>query len=523
VQITVTCPKPPEPVKDMTLASDTGASQVQVSIGSFRTFVSGEHVWSVDKSVDNATLSVGVGELPRTVTYTVRVSKAPRSDFKHYVAGRITVLNVGTSPTEVTAVAVTADSAAVPAKCPGGGGGGAPIDLPPNAPLVCTFNVTWNKGAEAGALGARADMPDTSAFAAPQPFDFTGVIDVGTRGATANVFDDVTSKAPNVTGVPNKWFVLDGVAPPAHSDGITLGAEDSREYSYTMQLGPFTDAASCGTYTVTNVAAVEPAGGGPAATARVDVALSVVGCRSMAFQSASSGPAGVRVEGLKSATLKGAEWRVESAPEPAAVMTAWDKPAAAKFAVKFTKVPTVKHEVSGTVRVSNSLPDDQPLDVSKVTVLVEPAGGAAATVDAKCDGGQAAFQVGGRGGRAAGAAAGLAARLGCQVLGRRPKSSASPHRCHASSPPRRAPQVAPGGTVDCAFTAVVAADGAGGAVLATVLDKDGVPSDSGRIAFTFDGAETRTVGDEQGCATVSTVRGAPAGGFGAGLFCERAA
>jgi hypothetical protein len=91
----------------MNLASQAAApSQVQVSIGNFQTAVSSEHVWAVEKSVDNATLSIGIGELPRTVTFTIRVSKAPRSEFKHYVAGRITVVNVGKGPTEVGAAPV---------------------------------------------------------------------------------------------------------------------------------------------------------------------------------------------------------------------------------------------------------------------------------------------------------------------------------------------------------------------------------------------------------------------------------
>jgi hypothetical protein len=253
--------------------------------------------------------------------------------------------------------------------------------------------VTWNKGAESGALGARVDLPDTSAFAGAQQFDFTDPVYVGTRGVTAAVFDDATPKAPNVSGVPEKWYQLDGGVPPSHAEGISLEAEDSRDYTYTMQLGPFTDPASCGTYLVTNAASVEPAGGGAPASARADVALSVTGCRGMSLQSYSSGPAALSVEDIKTTTLKGTEWRIETAPEPASVSTKWDKPAGAKFSVKFVKVPIVKHEISGFVKVVNSL-SDQPLDLAKVTVSVEPSGdGAATSVDAKCGDQRGAFQV----------------------------------------------------------------------------------------------------------------------------------
>lgn len=109
------------------------------------------------------------------------MTKLPPSDSKFFVAGQITVTTAPgiAAPVLLSAVSVTAGSAAVPATCPAGA-----TQVAPGLPVVCTFNVSWNNGAVAGALGARVDTPEASFTGAPAQFDFTNPKRTAARGNT---------------------------------------------------------------------------------------------------------------------------------------------------------------------------------------------------------------------------------------------------------------------------------------------------------------------------------------------------
>jgi hypothetical protein len=383
-------------------------SNLNVAVGDFVTYITGEYSWSIEKLVDNATLGLAIGELPKTVKYTVRVTKNAAMDSKYFVGGYITVTNPGTKPVDVSAVSVTAGTAAVPAKCPGT----PPLSVAPGTPLRCGFNVTWNNAAVAGSLGARVDTPETSFYGQPASFDFTNPKRGDTRGDTADVFDDMSGTPPaNATGVPTKWFVPDGSAPPPKADGIPLTTVDTREYTYTVQVGPFADKGSCGTYQLTNVATVVPKGTkGPGKTASATVSVSVTGCRGNEYQNVRN-PVTLVVSNVTTSRLVSNEWSVTGTAAPANMSLDAAKSAPATYNVTFAKVPKSAYQVGGTVTVTAG-PSTTPVDVSGLTVAVEATGGSARSVDAVCGGGGGAFTVGAVGGGGWGPQGGGRARRG---------------------------------------------------------------------------------------------------------------
>lgn len=230
VSINVNCAA--APTVAVTPQSSGDVANLNVAVGGFETFTAGEHAWTVEKSVDDATVALRIGELPKTLTYTVKATKLPAGNAKSFVSGKITITNPGTKPVDVSAVSVTAGSAAVPAACPGDS-----KVVAPGAPVVCSFNVTWNNGANSGSLGARVDTPEASFYGAPAAFDFTNAKVGGTRGQTADVFDELVGKAPaGAAGVPTQWWAPDGSAPPTKAEGFGLTTADTREYTYTVQV-----------------------------------------------------------------------------------------------------------------------------------------------------------------------------------------------------------------------------------------------------------------------------------------------
>lgn len=445
VQLTVNCAKAATTTVVPQSAGDV--ANLNVVVGQFQTFAGGDYSWTVDKSVDDDTVSLKVGDPPKTATYTVKVTKGAATSSKFFVFGKITVTNPGTKPVDVSTVSITAGSAAVPATCPAGS-----KTVAPGVPLVCTFNVTWNNGANSGSLGARVDTPETSFYGQPASFDFTNAIQGGAKGATADVYDDATGEAPKAaTGVPTKWFVLDGSSPPAKADGMPLTTVDSRDYVYTMQLGPFADKGSCGTYKVTNVATLQPDGGTPLTATKV-LTLSVTGCKETEYQSDNSGPVGVTVDSVTTVNLTGNTWQVTSKAKQANLTLAEPKTGTATFEVSFEKVPKFQAEVSGTVTVTNSDPQNA-MSVDSVTVAVE--GTVAKTVDAVCGSGSGSLQLAG------------------------------------------------GGTQQCTFTAVLSAGG-NGEVIATVTTTDGKATPSTPTAFDFAKATTKPSSTAPACAQATT-------------------
>jgi hypothetical protein len=389
VQITVTCPLAAPVTQSVALQSAASGPALVAAVGGFKTYVSGEHAWTADVEVDSEALSLGIGQLPKTLSYRVKLTKRPASDTKFYVAGIITVTNPGDRPVEVTAVSVTAGAAAVRATCPEGVTAAAP-----GAPLVCNFNVTWNRGPSAGALGARVDTPDQTFTGDPAQFDFTNPTRGVTRGTRAEVFDDFEAAAPrNATGVPTKWFLPDGGAPPPRADGVPLTADDSREYEYAVQIGPFVGEGSCGTYSLTNLVTLVPSDtDGASVTAKKDVAISVTGCKGAMWQEASTGVT-ASLEAVATTKTAMTNWEVATTADPgASVKAAPGKAVNAKFTVKFSKVPSVKNEVTGTVRLSNTNPS-AAIQVARVSVSVEPTGAAPNAVDATCNGKAGGFEV----------------------------------------------------------------------------------------------------------------------------------
>lgn len=335
--ITLTCP-PAAAQQAVNLAQAQGAPDLAVSIGGFQTYVAVEHAWSITKTVaadgggENVTaleLPLGANELPRTVRYTVRVERGPPRDARFYVAGTITVANGGGAPADLAGVFVTAGGASVAAACPGsGGGGGGGVSVAPGAPLVCAFNVTWNRAGAGGSLGARVEAAGGGGAeftADPAPFDFDRAERGPPRGATAKVFDDITGAPPNGTlPPPAAWWGHDGEAGevlPASDAGVTLTAAGSREYTYEVRVGPFVTDTACGTYTLGNEASVVPDGApaSAAARARADVAVAVSGCRGGVGLASLGGAAGADVEGVKTARVTGSAWTVATAATPASV------------------------------------------------------------------------------------------------------------------------------------------------------------------------------------------------------------
>jgi hypothetical protein len=398
VSITVNCPKATEATL-VTPQSTGEVANLNVAVGDFVTYVTGEYTWAVQKLADNVTLSLGIGELPKTVKYTLKVTKNAAMNSKQFVGGFITVTNPGTKPVDVSAVSVTAGQAAVPAKCPGT----SPFSVAPGTPLRCGFNVTWNNGAASGSLGGRVDTPETSFYGQPASFDFTNPKRGDARGETADVFDDMIGTTPaNATGVPTKWWTPDGSAPPPKADGIPLTTVDSREYTYTVQVGPFADKGSCGTYQLTNTATVLPKGVTAGVTATSTVSVSVTGCRGNEYQ-AVRGSLSLGVTGVSTARLVSNAWSVAGTAAPTNASFDYSKGAPAAFNVTFAKVPKATYEVSGTVTVANTQ-QSAAVDVSGITVSLEAPGGAARTVDAVCGSQGSAFSVGR--GRARGGGAG---------------------------------------------------------------------------------------------------------------------
>lgn len=422
VSITVACPADAAPptVAVNPAQSAVPTSNLNVVVGGFQTFVAGEHKWAADKKASPELLSLALGALPQTVTYTLTVTKLPTTAEKQFVSGTITVTNPGPDPVAISAVSVTAGSAAVPAKCPEGS-----TSVAPNAPLVCAFNVTWNNGAASGQLGARVDTPETSFYGQPASFDFTNPQRGGTRGDTADIFDDFAGTAPaNATGVPTKWWQPDGNAPPGTADGIPLTTADSRVYNYTVQVGPFADKGACGTYTLVNTATVVPSdASGSKVTASSTVSVSVTGCRGNELLDVKSKVA-VAISEIKTARVRGSAWTMDAAGPTAAMALGAGKTRQAAFNVTFAKVPKMSFEVSGTVAVTNNN-GAAPVELSGVTVSLESANGTARTVDATCGPRGGGLKVGAWGAGGGGAAAVWGGRSAQRAsLGRRRKPPA---------------------------------------------------------------------------------------------------
>lgn len=442
VELTVQCPAAAaaatQAVSLQQQGADAAPASLSVSVGGFETTIASEYAWTIVKTLNasaagggdgdsvvgssgggDAFMTMAVNELPRTVAYTVRVARAAApADARHYVAGKVTVLNTGAKAVPVDAVYVTAGAAAVRADCPGdksaagGGGGGGVLMAEPNVNLVCAFNVTWNRGAVPGALGARVDTPDDGQFFAPPAgFDWDAAARPPPRGERALVFDDlVAAPPPGVMPPSQPWYALGDTPLPARGEGVTLTAEGGREYAYELRVGPFVTATACGNYTLTNTAAAEPAGAPPSAAVKAAATLTVevTGCAggAAALQSttAAGGAAGVdaAVEGVKTARVAGAEWTVATAATPAALEVPYDKTGTATFTVKFGKKATTKLTVSGSVRVSNAALNGGAVEVARVQVaLLQQQGdggegtapAAPKTVDAVCAGKSMPFTV----------------------------------------------------------------------------------------------------------------------------------
>jgi hypothetical protein len=472
VTLTVNCAKPS--VTPVTPASTSDAANLNVVVGGFQTFTSGAHTWTVAKSADTPALAVRVGDLPAKVTYTVTVTKGAAVDSKHYVFGTITITNPGTKPVDLSLVAVTAGSASVPATCPPDA-----KQALPSAPVVCTFNVTWNNGANSGSLGARVDTPEASFYGAPAAFDFTNPRRGGTRGLTANVYDDLSGTAPpNATGVPTVWFTPDGDAPPPKSDGLPLTTADTRTYTYTVQVGPFADKGSCGSYRLGNIATVEPSdGSSPAVTQEAVVSVSVVGCGSdTTLQSLGAGGSSdlkVAVTKVTATQQASNAWAVNGTVTPPALSLQYDQTAPAEFALMLRKLPSASYEVSGTVTVTNTNPS-AAAQLAGLTVAMEPRGGGAAeTVDAVCGAQGTSFTI------------------------------------------------APGSTVTCSFTGSVAAGATpGGDATAIATDGRNLQAESAPAPYNLGAAAATAADGAPACAQVTAVSNDDVrlGGFGAGVI-----
>jgi hypothetical protein len=453
VQITVTCPQK-EAVVVVNPQETTNVANLNVAVGGFQTFTAGEHAWTVEKSVDDDTVSLAIGQLPKKITYTLKVTKQPVNNNKFFVFGRITVTNPGTKPVDVSSVSVTAGSAAVPAVCPADS-----KQVQPNVPLVCTFNVTWNNGAQSGALGARVDTPETSFYGQPATFDFTNPQKGGTKGLTVDVFDELVGKAPaNATGVPTKWWSPDESAPPSRAEGIPLTTVDSREYVYSVQVGPFADKGACGTYTLVNTATVVPTDASASAVnATSTVSVSVTGCKDgEVLLEVGKGDLQLAVSGIATAKVTSNTWALAGSAAPPAVEVAPGATAAATFTAAVAKVPTARYQVTGTVTVKNTNAA-KAVQVSRITVSVEARNGTAETVDATCGPQGTSFKI------------------------------------------------ATGGNIPCTFNVTV--DSASpGDVIAVATDGDGKQSESQPEPVSFDGAKAQAAANAPSCAMVTSVR-----------------
>lgn len=184
--------------------AEAQTASLSVSVGGYKTYVSDEYGWLLEASLDNGTadaaITLGVNELPRTVVYTLRATRTPPRDTKFFVYGKITVLNTGTTAVDVTDVLVTAGAATVPADCPPS----AALAIP-NVPLICSFNVSWNRGGAGGALGALVETPAGSFTGGPAAFDFSNAERGATRGAKAKVrcgWKATAARAPSRVGLP---------------------------------------------------------------------------------------------------------------------------------------------------------------------------------------------------------------------------------------------------------------------------------------------------------------------------------
>ena len=441
----------------VTPQATTDEAKLSVVVGQFQTYTAAEHAWTVEKTVDDETVSLRVGELPKTLNYKIKVTKLPPSDAKYFVSGKINIMNTGTQPVDLSAVSVTAGEAAVPATCPPDA-----RQAQPSVPVVCSFNVSWNNGAVSGSLGARVDTPKASFTGPPASFDFTQARQGAARGAKADVFDDIAGKAPaGAAGVPDKWFVADGSEPPAKAEGFGLTTADSREYSYTVQVGPFADKRSCGTYTLSNTATVVPSDApGLTVTDAAVVSVSVTGCGAdeVLLSTEAKGDVVATLADVKTVRLLGNQWAVNgSAVPPSVSLKSPGESAPAKFGVTFAKVPMADYQVTGTVNVVNANRAAASQLASLTVALESTSAGLAKTVDAVCGG--APLPV----------------------------------------------SLPPGGTLQCKFTANVSAPAAGDAIAVTA-DGTGRTVESAPVPFSFDAAQEVAAENAPSCALALSVR-----------------
>lgn len=447
VTITVTCPKQ-ETINPMIPQSTPDTSNLNVVVGGFQTYVAGEHAWLINKTVDDDTISLKIGQLPKTITYTLDVTKLPASNDKYFVYGKISVTNPGTQTVQVSSVSVTAGSAAVPATCPGNVTG-----VDPGVPLVCTFNVTWNNGMNSGSLGARVDTPTGSFIGEPASFDFTNPKRGGTRGVTADLYDDFNATAPaNATGVPTKWWTTDGSEPPPTEEGVPLTTVDSRQYVYTVQVGPFADKGACGTYKLANTATLVPSDASSSkVTSTSIVSVSVTGCTANEFQAVAESVT-LAVSGVTVTNVTSSAWQLDATAKPPAVSVTVGKTQKGTFTISAVKAPTSQVQVEGTVTVTNSAA--AAVTLAGVTVSVEAKKGPAKTADAVCSEG---------------------ATL----------------------------QLAPGANAQCTFTVLLDAS-SDGDVIASAEDSAGNTYESPSLPYTIKGATVKAGTNAPDCAMVTT-------------------
>jgi hypothetical protein len=367
-------------------------SQLAVTVGGFQTYALSSYVWTVQQSADtNDTVSLSIGAPKRTLNFTVRVTKQPPQDTAHFVAGQITARNPGPATSEVTAVFVTAGDASVPATCDSSRPGGLVLNA--NEALTCTFNVSWSRGNDAGFLGARVEAKDGKFFASPAQFDFSAVRRADPVGATATVAIDLTGVAPD-NSTAAAWLARDAGALPSTDDSknasLAVTTSESKDYVFGVDVGPFVAPAPCGAYSLSSVATVTPAGAPATSVARAaaNVSVAVAGCGAQQVQQlqsvAAPGSLAPTVSGVKTALVARDAWSAAADAPPAPVKVASGASGDVSFTVNFVKAPANEFEVSGSVDVVNSSPNEAA-EVAGVAVTLNPDGGAAPkTVEATC-------------------------------------------------------------------------------------------------------------------------------------------
>jgi hypothetical protein len=189
------------------------------------------YLWDVDKTADQSTVTLGVGQAPVPVNYTVTVSKTGATDSNFAVAGGITVQNPASIAAVITSVTdVISGVGAIAVSCPVS----FPHSLAGGATLSCTY---------ASALPDNAARTNTATAVTSTPGFDNGIGTASvTFGSTANnEFDECVNVGDSLYGSLGSVCVASLVG-------------SSKAFNYALNFPSTQVPLECGAQSVENTA-----------------------------------------------------------------------------------------------------------------------------------------------------------------------------------------------------------------------------------------------------------------------------